>query len=414
MNRTLALTSALFLLACSDTSDQIGNVPPDPGKNRDQGIAVFSGDYKSTVISLVDPSQSALAQDDCINSGAVTPILSMAISGDVTMPSQPQPNHALVIIDRKNSALVWLDPNSCMATKQMSVSTGFNANPHDLVGLSPEKAYVTRYKTNPMPSGMPNANDQGQDLLIINPGAQSVLGRIDLKPYATAANVEARPDRAILANGKVYVALNQISTDLKTIGPGRVVIVDPKTDAVTGTIDTPGVNNCNLLDYLESSKTLFINCRGDYNVPATQPSQSALLLYDISGPTPVLKKAIPASATGNRALGTSLAAVSDQLALVATSGDRTGPVPDQLWSVNLMSGTATKIVDGDASLVFGVVYGTGMVYSPVEKRVFLGNGSMQNPSMLVYDVSNPSNVVLTGSFATNPKSGLRPLAVARY
>lgn len=414
----IALSVSLSLSACSDSADVQGGTenPQDPQNppSRAGGIAVISGDYKSTVISLIDPKSGILAKDNCIDSGAVSPILSVAISGDVVLPTKAQSDGSLVVIDRKNAALVWLDPSTCTATRQLSVATGFSSNPHDYVLVAQNKAYVPRYATNPMPSGMAGANDQGQDVLILDVAAQKITGRIDLKPYATQAGIEPRPDRALVANGKVYLVMGQLSLDRKTVGPGRVAILDPATDAVVGTIDPPGAKNCTQLDYLDASKLLFVDCQGDYNVPAMQASQSGIFVYDVSGATPVLKRTIPASATGGRALSTAFAAVSDQLGFVATYGDKSGPTPDQLWSLDLAAGGATKALDGEAAYVFGSVFGSGLLYAPDEKKVFLINSSAQNPNVNVYDVTAAGALNKVNTFLSNPNNGLRPLGLARY
>ena len=299
-------------------------------------------------------------------------------------------------------------------TRQISVATGFSANPHDYVLIAQNKAYVPRYATNPMPSGMAGANDQGQDVLILDPLEKKITGRIDLKPYATQAGVEPRPDRALAANGKVYLVLGELSLDRKTVGPGRVGILDPATDSVVGTIDPPGAKNCTQLDYLESSKLLLVDCQGDYNVPTMQAAQSGVFVYDLSGAAPVLKRTIPASVTGNRATSTALAAVSDQLGYIATYGDKSGPVPDQLWSLDLASGAATKVLDGEAAYVFGSVFGSGLLYAPDEKKMFLINSSAQNPNVNVYDVAAGGALNKVSTFLSNPNNGLRPLGLARY
>jgi hypothetical protein len=58
----------------------------------------------AAVVSLVDPNAGALAQDDCLDSGAVTPI-SMALSGDVVLASTRNRTGELLLTDRTNSAV---------------------------------------------------------------------------------------------------------------------------------------------------------------------------------------------------------------------------------------------------------------------------------------------------------------------
>jgi hypothetical protein len=406
--KTFLTAIPLLTIACIQPAKQT------PKGSGTQGIVVIDSDYKSTSVSLVDASGDKVAQDDCIDSGAVTPVLSTALSGDVVLPSQSQPGDALVLIDQTNSALITVDPTKCMAVHDLSVATGFYSNPHDLVGLSTTKAYVTRYGTNTMPSGKPGANDQGADLLIINPATSTITGRIDLSGEATqvtGATLQADPDRAVLANGKVYVSLDNLSADFMTTGPGRIVIVDPETDSVTGTIDPPGVKSCSQLAYLESAQELLIVCGGDLNADlATQTMQSALLVYDISGSTPTLVKTIPGTALGNRPVMNSLvAAVSDQYAIAAAWGDASGTPPDSLWNVDLKAGTAAKIADADGSFVLGTA-----LYVAAAHRVIVTDAGMTNPHVSMYDVTNPGAPVAAGTFVADPKSGLPPRLLAWY
>jgi hypothetical protein len=372
------------------------------------GIAVLSSDFKSTVVSIVDPAGPTLGHDDCLDSGSVTPVLSAALSGNVAFPSRPQPNGALVLIDETNSALVWLDPKGCRALSQLSVATGFSSNPHDLVGISPTKAYVPRYEHNPTPSGQAGAFDQGDDLLVIDPSAQTVTGRVDLSSLAEAG-VLARPDRALLIGGKLYVGLDEVANDLKTVGAARIAIVDPASDTVSGSIDIAGYKDCTGLDSPPGSQLLVLACLGDYNDAAHQVAQSGVLVYDLSGAMPKLIKTVPASMTGGRALGTALAALSDKWAYVSTYGDFSGTPPDQLWAIDLGAGTAQKVVDGDGVFAFGAV-----IVDATRKRLLVSDGGMTNPRVLVYDVSQPGQPQALPSFTSNPKSGLPPRLLGWY
>jgi hypothetical protein len=406
MNRPF-LVLPVLVIACS-------NPPNGPKGGNAIGLAVVGGDYKSTVISLVDAANDLLAQDDCIDSGAVTPTLSMALSGDIVLASQTQPNNDLLLIDRTNSALDWIAPTTCGVQRQLSVATGFYSNPHDVVGLSASKAYVTRFETNPTPSGVAGANDLGDDILIIDPAAGGITGRIDLSPLASqiaGATIQSRPDRAFLANGKVYVTLANSSADFKTVGPGRVAIIDPGSDTVTGTIDLPDYKDCAGLDYIDASKTLIIGCGGDYNDSlANQTAQSALVLVDIGAATPRVVKAITGAVVGARPVAASVFAVAgDNLVFVATAGDSSGTPTDALWAVTLDTGAASKVIDGDESFAF-----SGLAWSATTKQVYLTDAATILPLVRVFDVSVATAIHQVSAFDANPKSGLPPRQIGWY
>ena len=54
------------------------------------GLAVLNSDYSTTSLSLVDPTTHAVVHDDCVDSNTVPPTLSLALSGDVALPSHAQ------------------------------------------------------------------------------------------------------------------------------------------------------------------------------------------------------------------------------------------------------------------------------------------------------------------------------------
>jgi hypothetical protein len=164
------------------------------------GLAVIHGssDYTSSLLSLVDPATATLVHDNCLNSGSVAPQLSQALSGSVVLPSAPLPGHPLVLIDSTNGSLVWVNPADCTVVRQLSVSTGFKAYPHDVVAVSPNKFYVTRYMTNSSPTADPSDLDEGGDLLILDLDLGKAVARIDLAPYA-AGGAGINPNPTALA-----------------------------------------------------------------------------------------------------------------------------------------------------------------------------------------------------------------------
>ena len=89
------------------------------------GIAVVNSNFTVTSISLLSRSTAQLAVGDCINSGARPPGTTLALSGDVVLPSWPLPNHDFVLIDRRNGTLTWIDPATCAPVRQLDVATGF-------------------------------------------------------------------------------------------------------------------------------------------------------------------------------------------------------------------------------------------------------------------------------------------------
>jgi len=293
----------LFGLACgSDAPTASGSAGPT-------GLAVIHGssDYTSSLLSLVDPATATLAYDNCLNSGSVAPQLSQALSGSVVLPGAPLPGHPLVLIDSTNGSLVWVNPADCTVVRQLSVSTGFKAYPHDVVAVSPNKFYVTRYMTNSSPTTDPSDLDEGGDLLILDLDLGKAVARIDLAPYAAGGvGINPNPDRARVLDGKIYVTLNNFSADMTTqAGPGRVVVVDPATDTVTSVIDLPNFKDCSAIVPVPGQQgALAVACSGFFSDGADQINSSGVALIDTSvspatvAPQPAL--AVHESAPGYR------------------------------------------------------------------------------------------------------------------
>src|SRR5580765_8285852 len=192
-----AFVSGGALIAAAAAFSGCGDDPrSDGGGGTVSGGAVINSDFLSTSVSLID-TQGALVRADCIHSttaGTGSP----TISGDVVLPSQPQRGGKIVLVDRGNTALTFVDPTTCAVDRQFSVKGGFEmANPHDVVIVADGKAYVTRYAKNAAPADPMAAGD---DLLIIDPRDGTVGGRIDLSAYAST-DFPASPDRAIIAGG---------------------------------------------------------------------------------------------------------------------------------------------------------------------------------------------------------------------
>ena len=371
-----------------------------------RGIAAVHSDYQSSAVSLLDRDGKVL-KDGCINSGTGSPGLSMTLSGDVVLPSQIAATSAIALVDRGYSTLTWIDPTTCAPLRQLAVGTGFKANPHDYVELSASKAYVTRYEKNSAAGAV--AFDGGNDLLIVDPSRPKIVGRIDLGPSAPTG-VLPRADRALLVNGKVYVALNASDAKYGANATGRLVVVDPALDQVTSTLDLPGTKNCGALAYLPADKKLLVACNGDYGDGSKQAASSGVVTLDLGVSPPAIAALVTGTAVGNLVFSNlTVAALDAESVLGVTIGDFSNVPPDILWLLPQDRTTPSQIFSSAEA------YSLGAVLVDAERsRVFLADGTTTSaPFLRVFErVSGAFRT--TATINTNPTQKLPARALAWF
>lgn len=388
----------LGVLAAASACDDGGTTPAG---GTHAGLALLSSNYTLSSVSLYDP-KTGVVVDNCVPQAE--------LSKDVTLPSGTQ-NGELVIVDRDRSMIKFVNPSTCVERTKLSVSTGgFKGNPHDIVYISPTKSYVTRYETNAAATADPADFDEGDDLLVIDPSMPKVVGRIALASQASSVTLQARPDRAILAGGKVYVTLNNLAGDFSAAGPGRVAVVDPTTDTVTGVIDLPDQTGCSGIDYDAASKHLYVTCGGEFS-DTDQTAKSAFVEIDVSTATPAVARTILAKDLGTRPMSYHAAPVVGAQVFVGTTGalDLMGAMiaADALVTVTLGETTGTKIIDGGA-------YNLGRAAADATaKLLFLPDGDATTPRVRIFDLSAATPVAGT-PFEPNPAGHLPPREAAWY
>ena len=396
----VSFVGILALATFTACGDDTGSAPGLDGGFA--GVVVVNSDYlSSSSVSFLD-REGSLLLDGCFNSGS-------GLSSDVVLPTEIPPGGPIAVIDRGNAAITWLDPATCAPLRQLSVGTGFASNPHDVVTLSASKAYVTRMEENGNPTPAPEDFDDGNDVLIIDPSQPKVVGRIDLAPFAPAGLLP-RADRGLLVGGTVYVSLNVYSADYASYGAGRIVMIDPATDQVTGTIDIPGAKNCGAMTYIPAANGLFIACNGAYGDPAGQAAGSAVAAIDLGmlGPAVVLQVAATA-AVGVPFSNTALAALDGMTALAVANGDFSHVPPDALWSLPLHGAAPTKVFDSAEGFAIGAV-----LVDAEKHHVLAADGTTKSSAYLrIFDFSSG---VFTASktVETNLTQKLPPRALAFY
>jgi hypothetical protein len=423
----LAIAVAGLATGCSDAS-QTGRPAFDAagedgtaGSDGDAGVSVLTPPdgiglasvnndtgFQATSVSILDPNGGVI-HPDCIDSnppnGGVIPL----ISTDVVMPSQPQRGGNLVLIDRGNGLLTTVNPTTCQVVRQVMVpgAGGAKTNPHDLVTVSDHKAYVTRYQPNATAT---SPSQMGNDVAVIDPTTGAFVSRIDVDAYASTVagtTILARPDRALIAGGRIVVSLSEIDSSYKTYGDGMAIVIDPATDAIVASVALPGLRDCEGMDYLPSTATLLVACGGAY-MAADQAMQSGIAVVDLSASPPSVTKMITGAAFGGQPVNFSwvLAAppAGGGTRAFAGTNDPNLVAPDVLFSFDYLLGTTTQVTTSDPYSIGPSAATTSLLFVPE----FLGS----TPKIQLFDITGAPQP--TTAFPPDTVTNLSPVEVAWY
>jgi hypothetical protein len=349
----------LLLGGCGVKAPQsTGGFQLDPsGSECPSGYAISNSDYTSTSISAISPVGLVLSPT-VISSGSAPPGLTTALSGDVVFPSSAPASEKLLLIDRyPNSVLTWVEPETGSVIQQLPVGTGFGANPHDYLQLAESKAYVTRYESNPAPGKADF--DAGGDLLIVNPQANEISGRVELASEDDG-ELLPRPDQLLRVGDDVWVSLQRFDADFATAGDARVVGVEPTGDATTWTLDLPGLASCGGMTLSPSGKLVALVCSGvasdaDSSGQPAPTLRSGIVLLDATVQPPVeLQRFEVAKALGAQ-LGSTLAFATETLLVSVALGDFSANLNDVAFTLDTAVGTAEPLLDAGAAFALGDV-----------------------------------------------------------
>ncbi|MBN2192994.1 MAG: hypothetical protein JW751_09275 [Polyangiaceae bacterium] len=307
-----------------------------------RGFAVVNSDYQSASVALLDRAGGGLTPL-LISSGSVAPELSAALGGDVVLPTERAGGDNLVLIDRyPASVLTWVDLETTRVSGQLAVATGFMANPHDYVALAPNRAYVTRFESNPAPGAEPF--DAGGDLLVVDPSVPAITGRIDLSAALAdePAGYLPHPDRAVRVGERVLVLLAGYSADYTTSAMARIVAVDGRTDSIDEVLVLDGIHGCSGLAMSPDASELSLACSGEWGGDGTPDlDTSALVRVRTTSPLAELART-SAEELGGDPVGMSVSYASRSHLVFTTLGrfaDAAGPAADDaLLELDLESG----------------------------------------------------------------------------
>lgn len=380
-HRVIAI--AAFLITACDSDPASPPLPP-----RDQCvIAVVASDYSSTAISLLT-SDGALCAPDIITSGSRPPGLLTALSGDVVLPSEPDPRGLLHVLDRyPNGVMTTVDPTTSEVVAQLAIGT--LSDPHDIAFVDgPPSILLTR-----MEYTDPESTADGSDLLRV-PLDGSPNTRFDLTTYADRPRLPGKPDydpmpdRFARASGRLWVGLTHLTTDFLRAAPGRALALDPGSLAVTHTLDLSPLQNCGTVASPGPDAGLWVVCSGLFRVSPNGPqlafSGLAWLAPDLPAATTPPSALTPTwlrhaadlhpADVAARPLGFTLAALDDEHALVVALGDLATDLPDRLLLVTRTTNTVTTVAESRAAFEFGAV-----LPRPLDRIILVADGNPYDP-----------------------------------
>lgn len=344
--QTLLSKSCLLVLGALPLGCDVEAVALEPmGVQRgEHGVIVVSSDYHSTSLAaLGDGGQ--VASPHIVSSASAPAGLSAALGGDVLLPLAPATDE-LVLIDRSQAAVItWVDLHTAEVRAQLSVSTGFASNPHDYVPVNAHKAYVPRFAPNLNPGR--EVFDGGEDVLVIDPSAPEITGRIELSRVllGEAEELRAHPDRALLLGDFLYVLVVVFDVGYQKRADSRLAVIDTRDDHVVAIHRFAGLTSCSTLAAAPGAQEIAVACNGSFVAALGDVADSAIVRLHVDGGQVEELARHPAVDLGDAQIS-ALSYLSPEYILFTTYGrfsaDKKPVLQDTLRILDLPSGEASE------------------------------------------------------------------------
>lgn len=330
-----------------DAADERQDGGGDIGETPINGYYVVESLYgEASNVSVWGPNGERRSSS-LISSSSAKPGLSAALSADVVAPTARQTSDTVVLIDRSNGVLTWVDVESGDVERQLNIAPGgYYANPQDYVQYDETTAFLSRAEPNATSSG---DFDKGSDVLVINPKTGQITAAIDLSEAMVGEANPPYPGRLLMAGGLLRVLSVGFDLASLTYADARLVTIDPQSLEITHVLVFEGVENCMNLVVAPDGKSLALACAGPFGLPEA----SAILQVSVEAePRELLR--LPADELGGQQVnmieftGPTTVAYTTTGSVDYSTATPTVLVPDTLRLLDL------KTAKPDAKAVFAL------------------------------------------------------------
>ena len=316
-----------------------------------RGFYVIHSDTQSASVSVLDRRGRVLS-DLLISSGSENPGISTAFSGDVVPPSAPVAGDEIVLIDRGNHVLSWVELETGEVRRQIHAGgQSFAANPYDYVEYG-GKAFVARFESNPQSKG--DDFDEGGDLLVLDVTSSEAIGAVSLASVYEEApeTVLPRPTDVLLLGERLLVLTVGIDATFADYAESRVLVINPEKERIEQVYRLRGLRNCSSLARSPNGKRVAVACMGPWG--ESDDLESGVTVLDVTGDVEEVWRVMASELDGART--SSVDFVDDAQLLVVTLGDfgtNGGSYPDRLWRLDFLDeGVPSEVLAAPSPFVF--------------------------------------------------------------
>ena len=345
-------------------------------------FVVGSDNYSgATSISLLD-GEANVSEDDWLSSKVQNPKLRTPLSEDVVFPTVSADARILTTIERGLGVITRFDLESGSVLGQLRTDdspedddAAFHSNPQDVVFVSADSAWVTRWESNPNTDV--EARERGNDLIEWSPKTWKRSDRrIDLSPLdqkieeqtfdadgnatgSVEATAYASPAALVPVGGSFAAVGITGITKSYSYAEGRLAIVDLERGKLVSTLELEGLSNCGELRPVpDEPQSVIVACIGVFGDGGEQAGLLKVTV-DAEGKAKIqhaFRKADHEDAANSNS---NVASLGGNI-VVAVAAGRIDPETmepaevDKLYRVDLASGEQEVLWESDGAFALGM------------------------------------------------------------